>query len=69
MSRIDASSTGLNPAWRRATVHAVFGIIWLDGMSPEDIDKLRQVHRKRAAEVRALAPNSGAYFNEVSRPG
>ncbi|OSD07957.1 FAD-binding domain-containing protein [Trametes coccinea BRFM310] len=67
VSRTDPSSTGLNPAWRQAVAHAVFGTTWPDGTSPKDIVKLRLVLRERTAEVRALAPDSGAYFNEVSR--
>ncbi|KAI0711902.1 FAD-binding domain-containing protein [Cerioporus squamosus] len=66
VSKTDPSSTGLNPAWRKAVVHAVFGISWPDGTSAEDIQQLRGSLERRLARVRALAPDSGAYLNEAS---
>ena len=65
VSKVDPSSTGLNPAWRQAGAHAVFGITWPDGASAALIQSLRDDLEKRLALVRALAPESGAYFNEV----
>ena len=64
---MDPSSTGLNPAWRKAVVHAVFGITWPDGASAGVIQQLRMSLESRLTRVRALAPNSGAYLNEVRR--
>ena len=64
---MDPSSTGLNPAWRKAVVHAAFGITWPDGASAGVIQQLRMSLESRLTRVRALAPNSGAYLNEVRR--
>ncbi|RDX57545.1 FAD-binding domain-containing protein [Lentinus brumalis] len=66
VSKVDPSSTGLNPAWRKAVVHAVFGITWPDGASAEEIQQLRGSLESRLTRVRALAPDSGAYLNEAS---
>ncbi|KAI0371891.1 FAD-binding domain-containing protein [Pilatotrama ljubarskyi] len=66
VSRANASSTGLNPSWRKAVVHAVSGISWDDGTPPAQIRQLREILKYKTAEVRALAPESGAYFNEAS---
>ncbi|RPD75195.1 FAD-binding domain-containing protein [Lentinus tigrinus ALCF2SS1-7] len=66
VSKVDPLSTGLNPAWRKAVVHAVFGITWPDGTSAEDIQRLRDSMGSRLRSVRALAPESGAYLNEAS---
>ncbi|KAI0360734.1 FAD-binding domain-containing protein [Trametes cingulata] len=66
VNRANASSTGLNPAWRKAVVHAVSGITWKDGTPPAQIRALREIAKVKMAEIRALAPDSGAYFNEAS---
>ncbi|PIL35787.1 hypothetical protein GSI_02517 [Ganoderma sinense ZZ0214-1] len=67
VSKVDQSSTGLNPAWRKAGAHVVSGITWADGLaSSAHIEGLRGELDKRLKTVRALAPDSGAYFNEAS---
>ena len=65
VTKVDPSATGLNPAWRKAGAHAVFGTAWVDGTPAATIELLRADLRNRTATVRALAPESGAYFNEV----
>ncbi|KAI9064717.1 FAD-binding domain-containing protein [Trametes sanguinea] len=69
VSRANPSSTGLNPAWRKTTVHVVVGTTWPDGTSPRDVERLGQGLERRTAEVRALARDSGTYFNEASMFG
>lgn len=65
VSKVNPSSTGLNPAWRKAGAHVVAGITWVDGSSSTFIEGLRDELERRLATVRALAPDSGAYLNEV----
>ncbi|KAH9896809.1 FAD-binding domain-containing protein [Cubamyces lactineus] len=66
VSRTNASSTGLNPAWRKALVHTIFGVAWADGTSAAEIGEIQDTLKATSAKVRALAPDSGAYFNEAS---
>ncbi|KAH9902821.1 FAD-binding domain-containing protein [Cubamyces lactineus] len=66
VSRVDPSRTGLNPAWRQANAHVVVGTTWSDGATSAEIDQKRGVLRTNTARLRALAPQSGAYFNEAS---
>ncbi|KAL7277310.1 hypothetical protein ACG7TL_009166 [Trametes sanguinea] len=66
VSRPSASSTGLNPAWRKALVHTIFGVAWAYGTSAAEIGEMQDTLKATSAEVRALAPDSGAYFNEAS---
>ncbi|KAM5530100.1 hypothetical protein V8D89_016241 [Ganoderma adspersum] len=66
VSKVNPSSTGLNPAWREAGAHVVAGITWVDGSSSTFIEGLRGELEGRLATVRALAPHLGAYFNEAS---
>ncbi|KAI0329054.1 FAD-binding domain-containing protein [Cubamyces sp. BRFM 1775] len=66
VSRVDPSKTGLNPAWRQANTHVVIGTSWADGATSAEIEQKRGVLRANTAKLRALAPQSGAYFNEAS---
>lgn len=65
VTKVDPSSTGLNPAWRKALVHTVFGRIWPDGSSASTINKVREDVKRIEGTLRDLAPESGAYFNEA----
>ncbi|CDO70884.1 hypothetical protein BN946_scf184804.g16 [Trametes cinnabarina] len=40
VSRTNASSTGLNPAWRKANAHAILGVTWPEGTTAEEINRL-----------------------------
>lgn len=64
-SRVDPDAAGINPAWRKAAVHIVGGATWADGTTSDEINALRAALSERNAQLRALAPESGAYFNEV----
>lgn len=57
---------GLNPAWRKALVHIVFGSIWPEGASLDVINEVREKNKNGEAAFRKLTPDGGAYFNEVS---
>ncbi|KAI0635699.1 FAD-binding domain-containing protein [Trametes polyzona] len=66
VNEVDPDAMGVNPAWRNATVHAVIGTTWPEGSSGATIDSLRKDLQNRMVNFRALAPDSGAYFNEAS---
>ena len=65
MSKVNASTTGLNPAWRKAAMHVLTGMAWPEGTTADTIEQLRDVYMANTAKLRALAPESGAYLNEV----
>ncbi|KAI0788419.1 hypothetical protein C8Q75DRAFT_799201 [Abortiporus biennis] len=67
VSRVNSSSTGLNPAWRKALVHTVFGGTWQEGASAQEIMQVGNTIKAGIANLHALAPDSGAYFNEASK--
>ncbi|KAF9697951.1 hypothetical protein EKO04_004506 [Ascochyta lentis] len=58
-------STSLNPAWRTTLVHLVTVQTWRDGAAPSLIDSVRRDVTAKTAVLRALAPDTGAYFNEA----
>ena len=62
---VDPDSVGLNPAWRKAGVHVTLSGTWPDGATAAEIDDVRAAVDASNAQLRALAPDSGAYFNEV----
>ncbi|KAF9467718.1 hypothetical protein BDZ94DRAFT_980876 [Collybia nuda] len=66
VSKVDPDSTGLNPAWRKALGHATFGVSWKEGQPASEIQKARQQLRDGIKTLDAVAPGSGAYFNEAS---
>ncbi len=66
VSKVPASHTGLNPAWRRAAAHVVVGTAWPDGATADEINQARAELKANTATLRAIAPDSGAYFNEAS---
>lgn len=68
VSEVDPDAAGINPAWRKANVHVLTGALWDEGATSEFIDAQRQDLARRTANMRALAPESGAYFNEVRFP-
>lgn len=56
----------LNPAWRDTTVHFLVKESW-PGYTPADIVKEgKDAMEQSAYELRGIAPDSGAYINEVS---
>ena len=66
MSQVDESAAGINPAWRSANVHTVIGVSWSEGATAETIEAERARLKNESAQLRALAPDSGAYYNEAS---
>ena len=64
MSKVDPDSTGVNPAWRKALTHVVWGQVWHEGASVSEIDQMRAALAKTLGELSTLT-GSSAYFNEV----
>lgn len=55
----------LNPAWRNTTVHLLVQDSWPASTGKKDIAELTQSMSAVAYDLRQLAPDSGAYINEV----
>ena len=68
MSRVDPESTGLNPAWRKSMVYATLGTGWQDGANLTEIEVARQRLIQDMKILEGIAPESGAYLNEVRLP-
>ena len=68
VSRVDPDSTGLNPAWRNSLVYTTLGTGWEDGANLTEINAARQDLIKNMKILEAIAPESGAYLNEVRFP-
>ena len=66
VAKSDPESTGLNPAWRKALIHIAAGAGWADGAPLEEIEAAKERVKDYTRALEKLAPNSGAYFNEVS---
>ena len=65
MSLVDPESTGLNPAWRKSLVYSTIGTTWQDGASFTEIEAARQLLIHGMKILEGIAPESGAYLNEV----
>ena len=68
VSRVDPESTGLNPVWRDSLVYATLGTSWQDGANWTVIEAARQSLIQDMKILEAIAPESGAYLNEVRVP-
>jgi len=68
VSRVDPESTGLNPAWRKSLACTIIGAVWDDGDNLTEIDAARQLLVQGMKILEGIAPESGAYFNEVRLP-
>jgi hypothetical protein len=58
------SGNAVLPAWRKAYIHATFGVSF-DPLDPAASSAAEARVQKRVAALRELAPNMGAYMNEV----
>ena len=65
---MDPDSVGLNPAWRNSLAFVVIGTIWREGADLTEIEAARQVLIEDMRILEGIAPESGAYFNEVRVP-
>ncbi|KAI1797904.1 FAD-binding domain-containing protein [Ganoderma leucocontextum] len=66
VSAVDPGAMGLNPAWRAALVHTIFSTSWAEGTPSDVINSIMDEVKQNMTTLRALAPHSGAYFNEAS---
>ena len=67
VSRVNPESTGLNPAWRKSLVYAAIGTGWRDGANSTEIAAVRQLLVQDMKLLESIAPESGAYLNEVKK--
>ena len=65
VSRVDPESTGLNPVWRNSLVYTTIGTTWQDGANSTEIEAARQLLIRDMKILEGIAPESGAYLNEV----
>ena len=66
MSEIALDSVGVNPAWRKAVVHAAFGVSWPEGTSSQKkIQGMVAFVKQVESQLHESTPSSGAYFNEI----
>ena len=59
---------GLNPAWRNSLALVVIGTSWRDGADLTEIEAARQLLIQDMRILEGIAPESGAYLNEVRIP-
>ena len=65
VSRVHPGAMGLNPAWRKSMAYTAFGRGWQDGATLAEINAVRRLIMRDMRIVEAIAPESGAYINEV----
>ena len=68
VSRVDPDSTGLNPAWRNSLALVFLSRTWREGANLTEIEAARQLFIEDMKVLEGMAPESGAYFNEVRVP-
>jgi hypothetical protein len=66
VARVDPESMGLNPVWRSSLVYTTLGTAWEEGANSTEIEAGRQHLIQDMKIVKGIAPESGAYLNEVS---
>ena len=60
-------NSGVNPAWRQMYVHNVVARGWLPGSNDSTIQNVYDdITNVKVEALKTLAPNTGAYMNEVS---
>jgi len=62
---VDPDSMGLNPVWRNSLVYAGIGRTWREGADLTEIEATRQLLIQDMKILEGIAPESGAYLNEV----
>lgn len=62
-SKVDSA---VNPAWRKALTHIVFGQDWLSNSTLAEQEKIQsKITNVLVERLRKLEPNMGAYLNEA----
>jgi len=67
VSRVNPESTGLNPAWRKSLAFMLIATAWRDGANSTEIAAARALLVQDMKLLEGIAPESGAYFNEVKK--
>ena len=65
VTQINPESAGLNPGWRNAVGGAGCIMGWDEGASSKEIEQLIFQLKAWTGALNDIAPNDGAYFNEV----
>ena len=65
VSRVNPESTGLNPVWRNSLAYTVLSASWQEGANSTEIAAARELLIRDMKLLEAIAPESGAYLNEV----
>ena len=68
VSRVHPGSAGLNPVWRKSLAYTILATGWRDGADSTEIAAAREILVHDMKIVEGLAPESGAYLNEVNVP-
>ncbi|KDR72544.1 hypothetical protein GALMADRAFT_213094 [Galerina marginata CBS 339.88] len=66
VSRVDPSSTGLNPSWRNAIAQVYVTAFWPEGSSATTIQAAIDRLKKNTDVIDKLTTDSGSYLNEGS---
>jgi len=59
---------GLNPVWRKSLVYTAVGTTWREGANQTEIEAARRLLIQDMKVLEGIAPESGAYLNEVRVP-
>jgi len=59
---------GINPVWRNSLALVLLSTTWQDGADLTEIEATRQLLIEDMKVLEAIAPESGAYLNEVRAP-
>ena len=68
VSRVDSDSMGLNPVWRNGLALVYLSRTWQEGATLTEIEATRQLLIEDMRILEGIAPESGAYLNEVRVP-
>ncbi|KAF9555544.1 FAD binding domain-containing protein [Agrocybe pediades] len=66
VSKVDPSSTGLNPSWRKALAEVYISETWEEGASAATIAQARERLKQNTDVIDKLTTDSGSYLNEGS---
>jgi hypothetical protein len=69
VNNVDPDAMGVLPAWRNSLAYTVIMMGWADGLSSSGIEALRTSFKVNMKKLEDLAPESGAYLNEVRTCG
>lgn len=66
---LEPVDNALNPAWRQTAVHMITSTSWSDSLPQENVSRIvNDMTYNKLDALRRLAPEMGAYLNEVCCP-